>query len=435
MAKIEGIRIKNFRSLKDVTLGRVPGNFFASDPLSPMTVVIGKNGVGKSTLFDAFGFLADALKYGVEEAFDLRGRGGFEKIHSCDQSGSIEFEISYISGVSTQPINYEVSFEKDNLGRPYVRKEALFQFGDKWFLFLLHGIGFALDEAMEEFSMDQAWVILDQAEKEGRKKRLPGIDSELLDETARKMGIEGARVVELSDNKRLAIASLGTLKEHPLISAFREFIERWYLSYFTPDAARTLPLSGAQQHLNSKGDNLANVVQFMEREHRDNFQSILDRIAEKIPGIHKIKTEKTSDGRLLLCFNDQGFQDSFYAPQMSDGTLKVFAYLLLLEDPNPPPFICIEEPENGLYHKLLETLATEFRAHATGREGGSQLFITTHQPYFVDALDPEEVWVLEKGEDGFSTIIRASEIPYVQKMVDEGLPLGGLWYSDYLDAR
>ena len=120
---------------------------------------------------------------------------------------------------------------------------------------------------------------------------------------------------------------------------------------------------------------------------------------------------------------------------MSDGTLKMFCYMLLLQDPDPAPFICIEEPENGLYHKLLETLAQEFRVHATGRKGGSQVFITTHQPYFVDGLSPEEVWILEKGEDGFSTVKRASADETVRNMVAEGLPLGGLWYSDYLDAR
>ncbi len=117
------------------------------------------------------------------------------------------------------------------------------------------------------------------------------------------------------------------------------------------------------------------------------------------------------------------------------GHLKVFAYLLLLEDPTPPPFLCIEEPENGLYHKLLESLAKEFREHATGRKGGSQVFITTHQPYLVDALEPAEVWILEKGSDGYSVIRRASDDAIVKNMVAEGLPLGGLWYSDYLDAR
>ena len=112
-----------------------------------------------------------------------------------------------------------------------------------------------------------------------------------------------------------------------------------------------------------------------------------------------------------------------------------FAYLLLLEDPNPPPFICIEEPENGLYHKLLETLAREFREHATGKKDGSQIFITTHQPYFVDALLPDEVWILEKQKNGFSKISRVSEMQLVNSLVSEDIPLGGLWYSDYLDSK
>jgi predicted ATPase len=228
---------------------------------------------------------------------------------------------------------------------------------------------------------------------------------------------------------------LGTLKAHPRIAKFRKFLESWYLSYFTPDAARSLPMAGPQKHLNMHGDNLGNVVQFMEREHRGRFQSILNKIASKIPGVKKIDTKKTDDGRLLLRFNDRGFEDPFFAQQMSDGTLKMFAYMLLLEDPDPAPFICIEEPENGLYHKLLETLASEFRAHATGRKNAPQIFVTTHQPYFVDALSPAGTWVLEKGGDGFSTIRQASADPTVQSMVAEGLPLGSLWYSDYLDAR
>ncbi len=247
---------------------------------------------------------------------------------------------------------------------------------------------------------------------------------------------EGEReVIRLDDVNRLGISTLGSLKQHPRIAAFRRFIEDWHLSYFTPDAARDLPLAGARKHLNMHGDNLGNVVRFIQRQHPKRFDSILTRIAEKIPGIERIDTERTSDGRLLLRFNDRGFDDPFYAQQMSDGTLKVFAYLLLLEDPSPPPFLCIEEPENGLYHKLLETLADEFRDHATGRRGGSQVFITTHQPYFVDALEPEEVWILEKGQDGFATVRRAGDDARTKNLVAEGLPLGGLWYSEYLDGN
>lgn len=430
MAKIEGFRIKNFRALKDVTLGRL-WNQQQAEPLTPMTAVIGKNGVGKSTLFDAFGFLADALKSGVEEACDSRGRGGFERIRAQGQKGPIEFEVYYKEDGNARPITYEISIDIDSSGRPYVLKERLRQRrkGQKhgWpfsFLLLNSGKGVVWKGDLEGRQIDE-----EQSEFD-----LLGLMESIKSGEAKEESKE-TDVVELDDMRKLGIATLGSLKQHPRISAFRKFIEGWYLSYFTPDAARSLPLAGPQKHLNIHGDNLGNVVQFMEREHPKRFQAILNRIAEKIPGINKIDTEKTNDGRLLLRFNDKGFQDPFYSQQMSDGTLKVFAYLLLLEDPTPPPFLCIEEPENGLYHKLLESLAKEFREHATGRKGGSQVFITTHQPYLVDALEPAEVWILEKGSDGYSVIRRASDDAIVKNMVAEGLPLGGLWYSDYLDAR
>ncbi len=112
--------------------------------------------------------------------------------------------------------------------------------------------------------------------------------------------------VELTDSRKLGIATLGSLKEHPRIAKFRRFLESWYLSYFFPDAARSLPMAGPQKHLNIHGDNLGNVVQFMERDHKKKFQTILNRIDEKIPGIKTIDTKKTEDGRLLLRFNDKG---------------------------------------------------------------------------------------------------------------------------------
>lgn len=428
MAQIEGLRIRNFRALKDVTLGRL-WNHQEADPLTPMTAVIGKNGVGKSSLFDAFGFLADCLKSGVEEACDARGRGGISNILTQGQHGPIEFEIYYKEDGNARPITYEVAIDADDRSRPFVLKERLRQRrkGQKRgrpysFLILNRGKG-----------------IVWKGEKEGRlidedKLDLDGLLKSIKSDKTKEESKE-TEEVQLEDVRKLGIATLGSLKQHPRISAFRRFIEGWYLSYFTPDAARSLPLAGPQKHLNIHGDNFGNVVQFMEREHPKRFQTILERIAGKIPGINRIDTERTNDGRLLLRFNDKGFEDPFYAQQMSDGTLKVFAYLLLLEDPAPPPFLCIEEPENGLYHKLLESLAKEFREHATGRKGGSQVFITTHQPYFVDALEPNEVWILEKSPEGFSTIRRASDDETVRNMVAEGLPLGGLWYSDYLDAR
>ncbi len=411
MALIEGFRVQNYRALHDVTLGRLSSQQ-AGAPLTPFTVVIGKNGVGKSTLFDAFGFVADCLSHDVETACDMKQRGGFERLRSSGSLDAIRFEIYYREAKRERPMTYELAIALDESGRPFVESEVLKQrrkgqtYGRPYpFLRLQHGKGtvWAGNEALQA--------------KEGEE------------DTAKE-------TVELTDLRQLGIATLGTLKEHPRIKQFRDFLKGWYLSYFYPDAARSLPSAGPQKHLNSHGDNIGNVVQFMEqREQRDRFKLILARIAAKIPGVKSIDTEVTVDKRVVLRFNDGSFTDPFYAQQMSDGTLKVFAYLLLMEDPDPPPFICIEEPENGLYHKLLEALAQEFRAHATGKKNAPQIFVTTHQPYFVDALSADEVWILEKGADGYSAVRRASDLEIVRNLVDEGLPLGGLWYSDYLDAR
>ena len=409
MAIIEGFRVQNFLALRDVTLGKLSGQT-AGDPLTPFTVVIGKNGVGKSSLFDAFGFVADCLASDVETACDMKQRGGFERLLSKGVFDPMRFEIYYREAPNERPITYQLSIGLDTSGRPCVESEFLKQrrkgakHGQPFpFLRLSNGKG-------------SVWAGEEAVETDGEEDRTQA-------------------EVELTDPRQLGIATLGTLKEHPRIKRFRDFLKGWYLSYFYPDAARGLPNAGPQRHLNVHGDNIGNVVQFMEREHKDRFKSILTRIAGKIPGIARIDTEVTADKRVLLRFNDGAFDDPFFAQQMSDGTLKVFAYLLLLEDPEPPPFICIEEPENGLYHKLLESLAREFRTHATGKKNAPQIFVTTHQPYFVDALAPEEVWILEKGQDGFSMIRRASELEVVRNLVAEGLPLGGLWYSDYLDAR
>ena len=237
MAKIEGFRVKNFKVLKDVTLGRL-WNQHQKQPLTPMTVVIGKNGVGKSALFDAFGFLADALKSGVEEACDARGRGGFEKIRTQGETGPIEFEVYYRERSNDRPITYQIDIAVDESGRPYVLRERLRQrrTGQRRgqplsFLFLNDGKGVA-------WKGEQAGREINEEDEEMKQLDLfiESIKAEEPNET---------EIIELEDRRKLGIATLGALKQHPRISAFRRFIEGWYLSYFTPDAARSLPASGS----------------------------------------------------------------------------------------------------------------------------------------------------------------------------------------------
>ena len=404
MPQLLGIRIRNFKSLQDVTLGQI--GYGQGDPLPPLSCFIGPNGCGKSSLLDAFGFLADCLKEGVEAACDKPQRGGFSRLRTQGITDSIQFDLYYKEILNARPITYHFEVGEAR-GVPVVLREHLRQRrkGQKWgqpftFLRLEGGKGVV-------------WAGEGTEEEEGATQ-MP---------------------IQLEDNDRLGITTLGQLSEHPRIVGLRAYIESWYLSYFVPDAARRLPPAGAQRHLDRTGENLGNVVQYLERNHRNRFQSILGRIRKRIPGIEKIETEKSQDGRLLLKFNERGYEDPFFQQSMSDGTLKMFAYLLLLEDPEPPAFIGIEEPENGLYHRLVEQIAREFRRYSERSKGKLQVLVTTHSPQFVDALSPEQVWLMEKDEKGFTHAKRTADMEMIKELDEEGLPLGSLWYSHHLEER
>ena len=126
MALIEGFRVRNYRVLKDITIGKL-WNQQDTPALTPLVAVIGKNGVGKSTLFDAFGFLSDCLAVGVEEACDLKQRGGFDRLVSSGEDGPIHFDIYYRESPGDRPITYELSISRDKSGRPFVAEERLRQ--------------------------------------------------------------------------------------------------------------------------------------------------------------------------------------------------------------------------------------------------------------------------------------------------------------------
>lgn len=400
MAILEGVQIQNFRALRNVTFGKTFDN--ENHALPRLMAVIGTNGSGKSSLMDALGFIGDCLQEGVQAACDKPHRGGFERLRTQGVSEAIKFEIRYRQNSDARPISYSLHIDCDKYGRALVVYERLRQRrkGQSWgqphsFLLIENGIG-------------TVWAGEATTELEGTRH-----DS-----------------VKMSDRQVLGIATLGTLADHPRIASFRAFLSGWYLSYFVPQLARTQPMAGAEPHLDRTGENLAKYLQFIAREHPDSFQQMLLRIARKIPGITKIVPVEAPDRRLLLAFHTKGYDQPFFQQDMSDGTLKMLAYLLMMEDPDPSPLIGIEEPENGLHHQLLADLAREFKDFAR-KSKGPQVLITTHAPNFVDALSPDEVWILDKGEDGYSRLTRAADIKGVRAMFEEGIPMGSLWFSNH----
>lgn len=404
MGKILGINIKNYGVLKDIRMGKLL-SYQDGQELGNMVAIIGPSGNGKSTLADAFGFLSDCLTTDVETACDANNRGGFEQLVSQGSREPIHFEIYYRETNNTSPITYELTIAADKNGRPSVKEERLRQRRQRnrrplSFLYLTNGKGYVFEG------------------NEG------GEDEESNEITGKKVE------VELAETRKLGIVTLGAMKQYTRVEKFLSFLRSWYLCYFSPDKARQIQTAQPTPYLDRTGSNLNNVAQYMYRKNPSEFRRILSDIQSKLPNIEKITPVKLANGQIVLQFWQTGFNEPFYSPRMSDGTLKLFAYYLLLHERNPRQFVFVEEPENGLYHHYLADLALEM-SKSVGTGFSKQLFVSTHSPFFVNALEPKQVWVLEKGADGFSQIKRASEYEFVSALVEEGASMGDLWYSKY----
>lgn len=406
MGKILGIAIQNYGTLKDIKMGKLFSDR-TGDELDNMVAIIGASGNGKSTIADAFGFISDCISADVESACDANNRGGYDQLLSQGSKNPIHFEIYYKENNNSRPITYELTIAKGRDDRPYVKEERLRQrrSGNKWgrplsFLHLVEGKGYAF-EGKEGGQNDDGTVV------DGNKEN-----------------------VELSDVRKLGIVTLGSMKQYSRIEKFLSFLKSWYLCYFTPDAARQIQTAAPAQYLNRTGSNLNNVAQYMHRENSAEFKKILADIQTKIPNIREIEPVRLQNGQMVLRFYQEGFEEPFFSQRMSDGTLKLFAYYLFLHEKNPRQLVFVEEPENGLYHQYLANLAIEMKK-SVGTGFSKQLFVTTHSPFFVNALSPNQVWVLEKGENGFSVIRQASDYKFVKDLVNEGASMGDLWYSQY----
>ena len=386
--KIESIHVKNYKVFQDVTVKNIPN----------MAVFLGMNGSGKTTFFDVFGFLNDALQSNVRAAFAKRG--GFKEVISREQKGDIEFEIKFRAADNEPLITYELSICLSNKGQPVIKREIMRfrrgQTGSPWkVLEFSFGEGIAVKGEINTYE-----------------------DVKLADRTRQKLDAPDI----------LAIKGLGQFKEFIAVAALRRLIEDWFVSDFRIDEARAVREAGYSERLTPAGDNLALVAKYMYDSHRDVFDSILKRMQMRVPGVKLVDAQETSDGRIVLRFQDGSFIDPFAARFVSDGTIKMFTYLVLLHDPEKHALLCVEEPENYLYPELLVELAEEFRLYA---DAGGQVFISTHSPDFLNAVQLNELYCLVK-VDGFTQIYKASENELISSLMKNGDQLGSLWRQGIL---
>lgn len=387
--KIESIRLKNFKAFKDFEMSDIP----------KLCIVIGANGTGKSTIFSVFSFLKEALRSNVKTALiKIGGNKGFQEVRSRNTTGPIEIELKFRQNTTSPLITYFLQINSVNK-KIVVEREVLKyrrgQHGKPWhFLDFTNGKGTAVTNELD--SVDD---IKDLVREE---------------HTTRSADI-------------LAIKGLAQFEKFPAVVALGNLIENWHLSDFHISSARNEPEAGYAEHLSQEGENLSLVTQYIHETHPEIFNIILEKLKQRVPGVSNVQYKITDEGRVLLKFKDGSFEDPFLARHVSDGTIKMLAYLVLLHDPEPHPLLCVEEPENQLYQGLLHELAEEFREYS---EKGGQVFISTHSPDFLNAANIEEVFWLKK-EEGYTSIKRASQDEQITAYMNQGDQMGYLWKQGF----
>ncbi|MCF8004111.1 MAG: AAA family ATPase [Chromatiaceae bacterium] len=387
---IESIRLKNFKNFHDARI----------DDLPRFCVIVGANGSGKSTLFDVFGFLKDCLTFNVRQA--LQARGGFHEVISrgVDQRESIEIELRFRMEIADveRLVTYLLQIGLDER-QPVVRREILrYKRGRHGsalhFVDFVNGVGSAVTN---EEAYDQQDDALE------REQQTVARDA-------------------------LAIKGLGQFERFKAANALRQLLENWHVSDVHINLARgSKDAIGESNHLSVTGDNLQRVARNLFENDPERFAKIVSVMQHRVPGISDVEPVLTQDGRLILRFQDEQFTDPFIDRYVSDGTIKLFAYLVLLYDPDPHPLLCIEEPENQLYPTLLWELAEEFRAYA---EQGGQVLVSTHSPDFLNATRLDEVYWLVR-EQGSTKIKRARDDEQIAAFMAEGDQMGYLWKEGF----
>ena len=400
--RLTSLRVKNYGCLADFELTDIP----------PLAIFVGANGSGKSTLFDIFAFLRDALRDDIPTA--VTNRGGFHTLRTRNATAPIQIELH------TPHLTYTLSIDNTPNG-PYVRSERI--------------------HFVEEFEgIRWKFVALD-TDPAGEEGRIIAPHSHTLVEHGRaeRLWLDQPDAVVWGSSRSQPIRALDLDDEydHPfpmsevlehdafgVIAGLRRILRGSHFSCIDPELAKQSSNISSGRQLSERGENLASVARHVASEDSAAFDQSLAVVKGAVPGLAGVRTTKTIDERVVLEFLDQGNDSGVLARRASDGTIKLLAYALLLNEPQRHPLLCIEEPENYLYPKLLWPLIEEIREYSENDD--TQVLVSTHSPDLVDAADPDEVFWLVK-EDGATKAFRVSDDPQLVDEHDFGEQLGFMW--------
>ena len=371
--RIERVRVRGFRSLADVEL----------DDLPRAAVLIGANGTGKSNFIRFFELLSWMLKTRRLDEFVQKQGGADDQLHGGNRTTRrMEAEVSIRTDVGMNDYRFALSHaHPDRLF--FVEERFRFSWGDH--------------------PDDFPWQYL-------------------------KTGGEDAEIVRAAQAG--VYPGVQVKKARVIVHLLRDCSV--YQFHDTSDESNLKKRWQADDnsYLRSHGGNLAAVLLRLEREDVDRYELICEQLGRILPGFDRFELEE-SFGKVPLRWKAKGTDKTFGAHLTSDGSLRFFALVTLLNLPAEmlPSVLFLDEPELGLHPAAITLVGGMIRSLSEER----QLVVATQSPLLVDAFDLEEIYVLELRQG--RTVARKRSSDEYQVWLDEDFTPGELWQKNLLGGR
>jgi len=356
MNQFTEIRIDGFRRLCGIKL-----------PLKPLNVIIGANGVGKTSLLDVFDVLKAAADGGLaEKVNDLQG---FGSILTRDERDSISIGLSaLLPSTNCDAADYALALKRSGFGYAIDRESLRLNYANH------ESPYFNLDSTGDRVKF--AW---------------PDGESLALEEPI-SVAESALSQLELREIDCVTFRSLTRSMLH-----YRALEVRIGSPIRMPQSVRPALTPGPS------GENLAACLYSMRESTPHLYEAVEDSLRAAFPGFGKLGFPSVAAGMVSITWQDAHFGEPFYPHELSEGTLRFLWLVTLLQSPGLPAVTLIDELEVSLHPELLSLLAELFREASTR----TQLIVATQSDSLIRFLKPEEVVVMDIGENGLATATRA----------------------------
>ncbi len=380
---IKKLRIKNYKSLKDVDI-----------ELGKRNILVGPNMSGKSNFIDCLRFLSQICIGGVKNAF--LDRGGFpEVMWKGKEKGPIYFALTIEETMEQEKskiYDYEISIIGSPKGLISVEKE-----------YLTVKVGQKIS------------TLIDLKNGHGKVTR-----------------IDGSKAFDISDPTCSALEFSVPGWEGMEV---KNYISAWRFYKLSLPAMKQVNAATSQNFLMEDGRNFSSWLMTLQTKHQENFRRIIQVAKDSLLGVEEILSPPTQFATTYMISKEKYLEEPINIWHMSDGEILFLAWLSLIFAPSDygAPLFCVEEVENHLHPRLLEILVEVLDQRQ--KESGSkaaQIIVTTHSPYLVDKINLEDLIVFEKREGATQCIKPATKSHLKELLEREEIGLGDLWFSGAL---